>query len=75
MSNIWLYAAIAALTIASPGPGVLLTLTNTLNYRASRALYGIAGGGGGCRDGYYWAYCIKQLRDCAGSVTSCTESG
>lgn len=43
MSNMLLYAAIASLTIASPGPGVLLTLSNTINYRLMRALWGIAG--------------------------------
>lgn len=43
MSNLMLYAVIAALTIASPGPGILLTLTNTINYRFARALYGIIG--------------------------------
>ncbi|MGM1329507.1 LysE family translocator, partial [Klebsiella michiganensis] len=31
MQQLYLYILIASLTIASPGPGVLLTLTNTLN--------------------------------------------
>lgn len=43
MANIALYTLIAALTIASPGPGILLTLSNTLKYRLSHALWGIVG--------------------------------
>lgn len=43
MSNVLLFVFIAALTIVSPGPGVLLTLSNTLNYRLSKALWGIGG--------------------------------
>lgn len=43
MTNIALYIVIATLTIMSPGPGVLLTLSNTLTYRLSRALWGIIG--------------------------------
>jgi threonine/homoserine/homoserine lactone efflux protein len=43
MSQIYLYILIASLTIASPGPGVLLTLTNTLNYSLRSALVGIIG--------------------------------
>ncbi|WP_279044787.1 LysE family translocator [Cedecea davisae] len=43
MSQIYLYVLIASLTIASPGPGVLLTLTNTLNYSLRSALAGIIG--------------------------------
>lgn len=38
-----LYIAIAALTIASPGPGILLTVRNTLHSGFSYALPGIAG--------------------------------
>lgn len=43
MSNLLLYIAIASLTIVSPGPGILLTLSNTLHYRFLRATWGIAG--------------------------------
>lgn len=43
MSNILLFVMIASLTIASPGPGVLLTLRNTLAYRIVHALWGIIG--------------------------------
>ncbi|WP_057084280.1 LysE family translocator [Dickeya solani] len=43
MSQIYLYILIASLTIASPGPGVLLTLTNTLNYNLRSAFAGILG--------------------------------
>ena len=47
MSQMYLYILIANLTIASPGPGVLLTLTNTLNYGLRSALAGIIGVSGG----------------------------
>lgn len=43
MTNIMLFTIIAALTIASPGPGLLLTLSNTLKYRLAHALWGIVG--------------------------------
>lgn len=43
MQQFYLYILISALTIASPGPGVLLTLTNTLNYNLRYAIVGIAG--------------------------------
>ncbi|MCA1177578.1 MULTISPECIES: LysE family translocator [unclassified Pantoea] len=43
MSQIYLYILISILTIASPGPGVLLTLMNTLNYSLRSALAGIIG--------------------------------
>ncbi|MDF3934830.1 LysE family translocator [Pseudomonas citronellolis] len=43
MSPYLLYIAISALTIASPGPGVLLTLSNTLAYSFRQALPGILG--------------------------------
>ncbi len=43
MSQYFLYIAISALTIASPGPGVLLTLSNSLNYNFREALAGITG--------------------------------
>ncbi|KHD99254.1 lysine transporter LysE [Pantoea stewartii] len=43
MQQISVYILIASLTIATPGPGVILTLTNTLNYSLRSALAGIAG--------------------------------
>ncbi len=43
MQQIAFYILIASLTIASPGPGVLLTLTNTLNYNLRNAMAGIIG--------------------------------
>lgn len=43
MQQIAFYILIASLTIASPGPGVLLTLTNTLNYNLRNAMAGIVG--------------------------------
>lgn len=41
MENFWLYLLIAAATIASPGPGVVMTLTNTLKYGLRHSLPGI----------------------------------
>lgn len=43
MSDILVYILIASLTIVSPGPGILLTLSNSINYRMSNALWGIGG--------------------------------
>ncbi|HCA9958076.1 TPA: LysE family translocator [Klebsiella quasipneumoniae subsp. quasipneumoniae] len=43
MQQIAFYILIASLTIASPGPGVLLTLTDTLNYNLRNAMAGIIG--------------------------------
>lgn len=43
MQQVYLYILIASLTIASPGPGILLTLTNTLNYSLRSAIAGIVG--------------------------------
>ena len=43
MQQIAFYILIASLTIASPGPGVLLTLTNTLNHSLRNAMAGIIG--------------------------------
>ncbi|MFP2565319.1 LysE family translocator [Enterobacter ludwigii] len=43
MQQLAFYIFIASLTIASPGPGVLLTLTNTLNYNLRHAMAGIIG--------------------------------
>lgn len=42
MSTYLLYIAIASVTIASPGPGVILTLSNTLRFGVMSALAGIA---------------------------------
>lgn len=38
-----LYVVIAMATIASPGPGVILTLTNALRYGVAKSLAGIVG--------------------------------
>ncbi len=43
MPQIAFYILIASLTIASPGPGVLFTLTTTLNYNLRQAMAGIIG--------------------------------
>lgn len=43
MQQIAFYMLIASLTIATPGPGVLFTLTNTLNYSLRHAMAGIIG--------------------------------
>lgn len=43
MGQVYLFVLIASLTIASPGPGVLLTLSNTLNYNFKSAFLGIVG--------------------------------
>ncbi|VEC77271.1 homoserine/homoserine lactone efflux protein [Raoultella ornithinolytica] len=43
MQQIAFYILIASLTIASPGPGVLFTLTNTFNYNLRHAMAGIIG--------------------------------
>lgn len=43
ISHYLLYLLLASLTIASPGPGVVLTLANTLKYGLKKSLYGIAG--------------------------------
>ena len=51
MQQLYIYILIASLTIASPGPGVLLTLTNTLNYNLRNAM---AGNGG------HLDYCRQQ---------------
>lgn len=42
-NNYWLYLLVASLTIASPGPGVILTLSNTLKYGLYKSIYGILG--------------------------------
>lgn len=43
MHNFMLFIFIASITIASPGPGVLLTLTNTITYSFNNAFCGIIG--------------------------------
>ncbi|MCW2488339.1 LysE family translocator [Candidatus Symbiopectobacterium sp. NZEC127] len=43
MPQLYLYILLSSLTIASPGPGVLLTITNTLNYNSKNAIAGILG--------------------------------
>lgn len=43
MPQLYLYILLSSLTIASPGPGVLLTITNTLNYNLKNAIAGILG--------------------------------
>ncbi|NWB88295.1 LysE family translocator [Pseudomonas gingeri] len=43
MEEYLFYVTISCLTIASPGPGVLLTLTNSLTYGLKNALPGILG--------------------------------
>jgi len=43
MSGYLLFSIIAIATILSPGPGVLLTLTNSLRYGVSGAVGGILG--------------------------------
>jgi threonine/homoserine/homoserine lactone efflux protein len=43
MHQFWFYVVISSMTIASPGPGILLTLTNTINYNLRQAMAGIFG--------------------------------
>lgn len=43
MNNIVIYILIASATIASPGPGVILSITNSLTYDRKRTTYGILG--------------------------------
>ena len=43
MKNLYLYILIASLTIASPGPGIILTLSNTLHYDLKKSIVGILG--------------------------------
>lgn len=43
MPQLYLYILLSILTIASPGPGVLLTITNTLNFNLKNAVAGILG--------------------------------
>lgn len=43
MQDMYLYFFIASLTIVSPGPGVILTLSNTLHYGLKKSFVGILG--------------------------------
>ncbi|MGP4864146.1 LysE family translocator [Psychrobacter sp. T6-5] len=43
MNNIALYILIASATIASPGPGVILSITNSLTHGRKKTAYGILG--------------------------------
>lgn len=43
MEHVYIFVLIASLTIASPGPGVFLTLSNALNYDFKSAFFGIIG--------------------------------
>ncbi|MEM7016671.1 MAG: LysE family translocator, partial [Pseudomonadota bacterium] len=43
MNDYYLFVAIAIVAILSPGPGVLLTLTNALRYKVRGAVSGILG--------------------------------
>lgn len=43
MPQLYLYILLSSLTIATPGPGVLLTITNTLNFNLKNAVAGIVG--------------------------------
>jgi len=47
MEHYFLYISIASATIASPGPGVVLTVTNALRYGFLGAIPGILGVAGG----------------------------
>lgn len=43
MQSYWLFAAFAAVAIATPGPGVLLTVSNALRYGFARSFPGVLG--------------------------------
>lgn len=43
MEHVYIFVLITSLTIASPGPGVFLTLSNALNYDFKSAFFGIIG--------------------------------
>ena len=43
MDNYHLYLLIALITVASPGPGVILTLSNAIRYGVRSALSGMLG--------------------------------
>jgi threonine/homoserine/homoserine lactone efflux protein len=43
MQSYWLFVAFAAVAIATPGPGVLLTVSNALRYGFARSFPGVLG--------------------------------
>uniref|UniRef100_UPI00125021C7 LysE family translocator n=2 Tax=Acinetobacter TaxID=469 RepID=UPI00125021C7 len=43
MSGLIVFITIAFLTLSSPGPGVLFTVTNSINYGVRTSLFGILG--------------------------------
>lgn len=43
MEQYLLYSLIVVITVASPGPGVILTLSNAIRYGVKSALYGVVG--------------------------------
>ncbi len=43
MNGLLVFITIAFLTLSSPGPGVLFTVTNSINYGVRTALFGISG--------------------------------
>src|SRR5687767_12325699 len=43
MQSYWLFVGFSVVAIATPGPGVLLTVSNALRYGFSRSLPGILG--------------------------------
>jgi homoserine/homoserine lactone efflux protein len=43
MQSYWLFVAISAVAIATPGPGVLLTVSNALRYGFAHSLPGVLG--------------------------------
>ena len=43
MENYLLFLIVAIVTVLSPGPGVILTLTNTIRFGVSGAVGGILG--------------------------------
>lgn len=43
MNSFLVFITIATLTLLSPGPGVLFTITNSINYGIKTALFGIVG--------------------------------
>jgi threonine/homoserine/homoserine lactone efflux protein len=47
MQSCWLFVAFSAVAIATPGPGVLLTVSNALRYGFARSFHGILGATGG----------------------------
>ena len=43
MESYFLYIVIATITISSPGPGVILTISNSLRYGFTKSIFGIIG--------------------------------